>query len=209
MTDSCLVFGIVEGQGDVEALPALLTRIDDKGRLRLGKSPAYRLRSGLFLNDKEEREGCFAQVRRLAADALDAGQRVCVLILMDADKMGKNKNCCKEWLNNSNQAAEIFADIGRIFAGIPSLLVLAEKGYESWLVAGLDGSNPGDPKDWLKKHRQSWTTSDSKSGSQVYKEVPDQKIATSSPKFNLDLAAKKNRSFRRLRERLLKMAEGG
>ena len=207
MTDSCLVFGIVEGQGDAHALQALLTRIDDKGRLRLGKHPAYRLRSGLFFKDKEERKDCFELVRGFAADALAAGQRVCVLILMDGDKAGNDKNCCKKWLNG-DEAAEILADINRVFAKIPSLFVLAEKGYESWLVAGLDGSNPGKPKDWLKKHRQSWTTSDSKSGSQVYKEVPDQKIATSSPNFNLDLAAKKNRSFKRLRERLLKMAEG-
>ena len=210
MTDAYLVFGIVEGQGDVEALPALLEHIAG-WRLRLGKPPVYRLRSGLFLNNKEKRKKCFERVRFMAASALAAGQRGCVLILMDTDIMDKGENCCQKWLAG-DQAAEILADIERVFAGIPSLLVLAEQEYESWLVAGLGGDDQGDPKKWLGENRTLWDKPASEGDvrpSKGYSSKVDQKIATSSPSFNIELAAKKSASFRRLRERLLKMAESG
>ena len=145
----------------------------------------------------------------MAAKALAAGQRGCVLILMDTDIMDEGENCCQKWLAG-DQAAEILADIELVFAGIPSLLVLAEQEYESWLVAGLGGDDQDDPKTWLGKNRKRWDKSELKDGvrpDEGYSSTVDQKIATRS--FNVELAAKKNASFRRLRERLLKMAECG
>ena len=180
------LYAIVEGYGEIEAVPKLLHRIwNDDGAapmLRIDKKP-HRVPKGVFMsNARKRREALTLAGKRMRAK--DGG----VLVLMDADS-----DCCKEFVHNK-KAAEIRADIAEILRNVPCVFAAAEKGYESWLVAGFGGSGKvGDPKGWLKDLTGQ------------YQEIPDQAKLTSAPEFDINLACRVNASFRRFREKVLKM----
>lgn len=194
--DEFHIFSIVEGDGEITALPKLLHRIcrspDCPFILRTDKNP-YKVDQGVFFNNSRRRKMAFHWVARMVREYGNGG----VLILMDAEI-----SCCQDLLN-SEKIQKIRTDIDTILEDIPHLFVLAEKGYESWLVAGLGGTDKeqNDPSRWLTDNRD-------KSGLLgTYKKVIDQHKLTSSDRFDIDRATMGNTSFRRLRERILTMAQ--
>lgn len=191
MTGSAFhLFAIVEGYSEIDAVPVLLRRIWKSGNcpiIRTDEKP-YRIPKGSFINVCEKRRRALAWAEKHARK-----QGGGVLILMDADS-----SCCKDFLQ-SHRMAEIRNDIAEILNGVPHFFALAEAEYESWLVAGLGGGGAGNPKKWLSRNPK-------KSGLPgKYKNVIDQADLTA--KFNMDLAAKENDSFRRFRDKVLAMAK--
>ena len=188
--ENVTLFSIVEGDGEVDAVPSLLKRMLNVPYIHPDRP--WRLRRNLFLDRQDERRIFFEKIRREAQDATPSG----VLILFDAE----NK-CCKDFLN-SDTGQKIRDYIADVLTGIPYLFVLAEKGYESWLVAGLGGDTKGqnNPVQWLNENKN-------KAGlNQKYKKRIDQEKVTSNKNFDVDRAAENNPSFRRLRERITTMA---
>ena len=176
------LFAIVEGYGEVDAVPKLLHRIWNDARvavsLRTDESP-HRIPKGLFIDNAAKR----CEVLETAAEWARE-MRGGVLILMDADA-----DCCKKLLNEK-QMKKVRGDIACILADTPHCFALAEKGYESWLVAGF-GGDQSNPKNWLKNQFGK------------YSKIPDQKKLTSIPEFDIKRAYEINVSFRRFRDRVL------
>ena len=182
------IFAIVEGYSEIDAVPKLLHRIwtgDNYPVLRTDEEP-YRVPKGSFIDNAEKRRRALAWGGKQARK--NGGG---VVILMDADSA-----CCKDFLQ-SEKAAKIHADISEILESVPHFFALAEIEYESWLVAGLDGDNAGRPKKWLSRNPE-------KTGLHgEYKNMFHQAELTA--KFDIDLACQINVSFRRFREKVLKM----
>ena len=202
------VYSVVEGDGDRAAVPKLLHRLwptvsgsSTPRMLRTDKDPHVIPRHKFI-----QKPGARSKKLRDIRDLVNSQKDNCgVVFLLDADK-----DCPKEfWQKEKGKA--IRADIVSTLEGIPCLFVFAEKGYESWLVDGMGGNGlEGSPKSWLRKNRKVWDERCCYHDYQPpYKSTIDQAPATSSKKFNPDLAAEKNASFRRLWDWLLKMAEGG
>ena len=170
---------VVEGDGDEEAIPSLLHKLFPPD-FNLRVERPYRIPKGKFIEKHEERRACLEIARRWAADKDKSG----VLVLLDADE-----NCCRDFVRG-DQAKAVRADMQKILGDIPHFFALAEKGYESWLVAGF-GGDQSNPKNWLKNQFGK------------YSKIPDQKKLTSSPEFNIKQAYEINVSFRRFRDRVL------
>lgn len=123
---------IVEGQGEVEAVPILLRRI--AGRL----NPAIALvvpRPIRVRRNRVVKPGELEQAVRLAA--LRAGSEGHVLVLLDADD-----DCPK------HLAAQLLRRVGEERADRRARVVLAKTEYESWFVAAaksLAGRREIDP----------------------------------------------------------------
>ncbi|WOV90108.1 MAG: hypothetical protein R1F54_05970 [Candidatus Zeuxoniibacter abyssi] len=128
---------IVEGHGDRNALPTLIKKLKPNTILY----EPTRIPRDKFLNDNEFR-GRHLQIMRSFVEYKD---NKAVIILFDAEE-----ECCKELLNKIQ--ATVLADIDKILSGINYIFALAEKGYESWLVAGFGGpdTGKGNPQKWLK-----------------------------------------------------------
>ena len=177
------LFPIVEGYGEIEAVPKLLHKIWSSDKCALRVENPYRIPNGTFIHKAEKRRKCMNSVMHKCRPHLPHGG---VLILIDADSP-----CCKNFLDG-DKMKEINTDIKKIFGNdVLSFFALAEREYESWLVAGLGGGNEGAPKRWLKERFGQ------------YSEVPDQKKLTSIPEFDIKRAYEINVSFRRFRERVL------
>ena len=146
---------IVEGHGEVDALPALLHRIGQAiaSDRFLQVNPPIRVKSGSFLNRPQELRR-FVQLAALKAEAKHGS----VLILLDCD------DDCPAQLG-----PRILKDSQAIRPDIPIFVALAYREYETWLIAsakalsgkaGLPGNlaPPGDleglrdAKGWLGKH---------------------------------------------------------
>ena len=127
---------IVEGVGEIEAVPVLLRRLAaqmDVAHVPLGR-PIRRGRGHLI-----QREGL--------AKAIDVARRQTgcrgILVLFDADDL-----CPK------TGAIPLQQEAARIAAAIPCPVVLANKEFEAWFLASLEdlsdrpagrASYPGDP----------------------------------------------------------------
>ena len=143
---------IVEGQGEVEAVAALLHRIAGAmaylGRLRV--NPPIRIKAGSFLEDDEY----FHKYVTLAA-AKAAAQAGCVVILLDCED-----DCPAEL------GPRLLAKARAVRSDVAVLVVLAYREYETWFMTaarslrgrrGLpaDLNPPSDPeatrdaKGWL------------------------------------------------------------
>ncbi len=179
---------IVEGDGEVAALPILLRRLgawltpDSYTDVQL----PIRVRRDRFLN----KDADFRKFLGLAS--AKAGERSWILILLDAD------DDCPAKLG-----AQI---VDRAHAATPHRrisVVLAKREYEAWFLASadsLDGKRglslddavavdpevPRDAKGWLSKHMPSGR----------YREVTDQPAF--SAVMDLQEARKRSRSFRKL-----------
>jgi hypothetical protein len=150
----CYIASIVEGHGEVEALPALLHRIAEaigfEGQLRV--NPPIRVKSGSFLNDQEYFK---RQVSLAAAKAAQVEGNV--LILLDCED-----HCPAELGPNLLQRAQ------EVRPDVEMYVALAYREYETWFVTavrslrGLRGiaaavEPPGNPvgirnaKGWLSK----------------------------------------------------------
>ncbi len=182
---------IVEGYGEVNAVPILLRRIlYDKNiyNINIDNPINAHNRPNILKQNGLER---FIEValRRKYCDAL--------LVLLDADD-----DCAKELgflLANRLQA---------ICAHVPAAVVVAKRCYESWFLgstetlAGKRGlANPlqavsdpetvPNPKRWLTEHMP---------GSRAYKETSDQAALTQL--LDCRLVRNRSRSFRRLEHAL-------
>lgn len=152
--------------------------------MRLNVEPYVMKGSGFIYNTGKRQQVLCRVCRR--AHATGGG----VLILMDADV-----SCCKKRLQ-CNEVKAACADAAKILKKIPYCFTLAERGYESWLVAGLGGNGrSGDPRIWLKDFAGK------------YQKVPDQAKLTSHPEFDITRACEVNASFRRFRDKVLELAK--
>ncbi len=190
---------IVEGQGEVEALPALLHRIAEaagyQGQLIV--NPPWRVKSGSFLND---RDYFFKQVSFVAAKA--KGRNGVVLILLDCDDV----HHCPATLG-----PDLLQRTQSIRPDVPVLVSLAWREYETWFLtaarslsghAGLPATLEPPPapdgirgaKEWLGQHM-----------SDRYDPITHQIAFTRL--FDLE-QARANRSFDRLYRRVEELLRG-
>ncbi len=115
---------IVEGHGEVEAVPALLYRILETEKLacNLRVNPPIRVKASSFLRD----EGYFRKYVALAAEKA-AQQRGAVLVLLDCE------DACP---------AELGPDLLRraksVRDDVVVLVALAYREYETWFVAAAE-----------------------------------------------------------------------
>lgn len=180
---------IVEGHGEVVALPVLLRRIAE------WRSPEHavqvplpiRVKRDQFLNDEDQ----FLRFMRLAG--MKSGENDVVLVLLDADD-----DCPAEL---GLQLLE------RARAAIPHRsisVVLANREFEAWYIGGAeslhghrgltithndlhaDAELPRDAKGWLR----------SRMGGRGYGETTDQPAFAA--RMSLDAAYRRCRSFRKL-----------
>lgn len=182
------VVTIVEGDGEVPALPVLLRRI------ALWKTPGIypeiptpiRVRRERFLNRDDE----FVRYLRLAASKCsDEGW---ILILLDADD-----DC------PAQRAPEIATRARALVPNHKVSVVLANREYEAWFIAaaeslngergfafaaqeGLDAEAPRDAKGWIRQRM----------AGRNYSEILDQPAFSAI--MNLEQAFNGCRSFRKL-----------
>lgn len=188
------VASIVEGDGEVRALPVLLRRL--AGWLSPDRSvevpPPIRVRRDRFLNRDDE----FRRMLLLAA--AKCGESGWILVLLDADD-----DCPSELGKKILERARRVVPHRRIS------VVLANREYEAWFIAAassLDGQRGfaypeqehadsernRDAKGWIKKHKADGR----------YDETTDQPAF--SALMNLERARENSRSFRKLCQEWLK-----
>lgn len=183
------VVSIVEGHGEVEALPVLLRRIGEwKFPDEYFNIPRpIRVRRDQFLN----REEIFTTQLRLAGLKCDAAGAGWILILLDAD------DDCPADLGRS-----ILERAQRILPGHRISVVLANREYEAWFLAaarslnGVRGLRIDEEvatpdavrgaKEWIK----------ARSVHHRYGEITDQPALSAA--MDLAQASENSRSFRKL-----------
>lgn len=183
------VASIVEGDGEVAALPVLLRRL---GEWRTPETmtrvlPPVRVYKDRFLNRPDE----FSRHLQLAA--AKCGETGWILILLDADD-----DC------PALKGAEILARAKIIAPHRRVGVVLANREYEAWFIAAaaslhecrnfssqtgdeqVNAEIPRNAKGWLSKRM----------GNHAYGEVTDQPAF--SARMDLQLAFERSRSFQKL-----------
>ena len=186
---------IVEGHGEVIAVPELLRRLmNEMGRYVDVERPQLFKRSGVT------KPGLFeAKVQRAAIDAGDAGA---ILVLLDSDHLtpGEDPPCVL--------GPKLLARAKAARADKRIVVCLAEVEFESWLIAcaeslrGIrklphDISRPmnfekiGGAKEWLSNQMPD-----------PHRYTPTADQAALVAKMDLDLAREHSRSFRRFCNRL-------
>lgn len=182
------VASIVEGDGEVAALPILLRRLSQwRGPVDyVDVLTPIRVHKDRFLNRPQE----FSRHLKLAAAKCgDAGW---VLILFDADD-----DC------PAQKGAAVLAQARAVIPHRRVAVVLANREYEAWFIAAaaslhgirgfkyLDAQAPADPE--VPRNAKGWMRDRMPAG---YGETTDQPAFTA--KFDLDLAYQHSRSFRKL-----------
>jgi hypothetical protein len=185
------VVPIVEGFGEIEAVPLLLRRIAAKVSLALVPrvNPPTRVKIGSFLNDQEyfTRYITLAAAKAKQADGL-------VLILLDCD------DDCPATLG-----PVLLARALRVRSDVPYLVALAHREFEAWFIAALDSlreyagfapqvEKPANPESF--RDAKGWLRAGRAAG---YDPMIDQAAFTAV--FDLDEASLAP-SFARLRHRL-------
>lgn len=183
------IASIVEGDGEVKALPILLRRLRDEwqaGADFVEPLTPIRVHRDRFLNRDEEFR------KQLLLAAAKCGEQGWILVVLDAD------DDCPVTL-----AAEVYRRAQQHVPHRRLSVVLAKREYEAWLIAAaqsLDGHRgfgcpdetpadaeaPRDAKGWLRRNMAGGT----------YSEVLDQPAFTAS--FDLQQAFDNSRSFRKL-----------
>lgn len=151
------IISIVEGHGEVEALPVLIRRVftERVGQMPPPVNPPIRIKSGSFLKDASYFEKYIALA---AAKAAQADGRV--LILLDCE------DDCPATLG-----PDLLERARALRADIPFVVVLAYREYETWFLAAADSlagkflnegtQAPSFPegirgaKEWLTRNRKS------------------------------------------------------
>ena len=179
---------IVEGDGEVAALPVLLRRIGAQytpGKW-LDVLPPIRVRRDRFLNKDDEFR------RQLLLASSKCGVSGWILVLLDADD-----DCPAEL------GARILQRSKKVIAHQRLSVVLANREYESWFIAAASSLNghrgfshdgqdepdpdrPRDAKGWIKRRM----------AGRSYSEITDQPAL--SARLDLNLAFERSRSFRKL-----------
>ncbi len=182
------VASIVEGDGEVAALPVLLRRLGQwRGTVRhVDVLTPIRVYKDRFLNRPEE----FSRHLKLAA--AKCGDTGWILILFDADD-----DC------PTQKGAEVLAQAQAIIPHRRVAVVLANREYEAWFIAAAESLNGCrgfqshandaqlDPE--IPRNAKGWMRERMPAG---YGETTDQPAFTA--RFDLDLAHQRSRSFRKL-----------
>lgn len=182
------VAAIVEGDGEVAALPVLLRRIGEwrTPEIIVQVVTPIRVRRDQFLHREKEFN------RHLLLAAGKCGEDGWILILLDAD------DDCPASLGKT-----IWERARAIVPHRPISVVLAKREYESWFIAAAESLNnqrgfvvspseifdpetPRDAKGWIR----------ARMGSGVYGETTDQPAF--SARMDLQQAFERSRSFRKL-----------
>ncbi|CAO1664888.1 MULTISPECIES: DUF4276 family protein [Salinicola] len=182
------VASIVEGHGEVDALPVLLRRLNAwrPGRDYAHALPPIRVHRDRFLNREEEFR------KQLLLAAAKCGEQGWILVVLDAD------DDCPATL-----AAEVHQRARQHLPHRRLSVVLAKREYEAWFIAAapsldgrrgfrypadaqVDAETPRDAKGWLRRNMEGGT----------YSEVLDQPAFTAH--FDLQQAFDNSRSFRKL-----------
>lgn len=183
------VASVVEGDGEVAALPVLLRRLSAwlTPEIQTDVLTPIRVQRDRFLNKHEE----FSRYLQLAA--AKATYDGWVLILLDADD-----DC------PARRAATLLADARRIVTHRRISVVFANREYEAWFIAAalsldtirtfvcraddteVEAETPRDAKGWMRERMTSG----------AYRETLDQ--AGFSARMDLALARERSRSFRKL-----------
>lgn len=183
------VVAIVEGDGEVAALPVLLRRLAQwrTPELYVEVPPPIRVAKDRFLNRSDE----FSRHLQLAA--AKCGEAGWILVLLDADD-----DCPAE------KGAAIWARAKRIVPHRRIGVVLANREYEAWFIAAaasltgcrgfvfqqadadVDAEVPRNAKGWMAQRM----------GGAGYHETTDQ--AAFSAVLDLNAAFERSRSFRKL-----------
>ncbi len=119
---SFFIAPIVEGHGEVQAVPLLLRRILEQTApdACLRVNPPLRVKAGSFINDKEY----FAKYLELAARKAKPHENGSVLILLDCEA-----GCPGELGPRlTSKAKEVRSDV-------PVMVALAYREYETWFLA--------------------------------------------------------------------------
>ncbi|TBV06841.1 DUF4276 family protein [Stutzerimonas kirkiae] len=182
------IASIVEGDGEVSALPVLLRRlaIEHNSSAIVNPLQPIRVRRDRFLKKEEEFR------RQLLLAAAKCGEDGWILVVLDAD------DDCPKLLG-----AEIYRRARQHVPHRRLSIVLANREFEAWFIAAaqsLDGVRgfsicatekveaeaPRNAKGWVKTHMPG----------KAYSEVLDQPAFTA--KMDLQQASDNSRSFRKL-----------
>lgn len=182
------VVAIVEGEGEVVALPVLLRRLAEwrTPSVHLEVPTPIRVRRDRFLNNDAE----FRRFLLLAA--AKCGEDGWILVLLDADD-----DCPGE------RAPQILIRAQACVAHRPISIVLAKREYEAWFIAAaqslngqrgftfdpvdaIDAEGPRDAKGWIR----------ARMADGAYGETTDQPAL--SARMDLQQAFDHSRSFRKL-----------
>lgn len=182
------IASIVEGDGEVAALPILLRRLaaEREPFVLVNALPPIRVRRDRFLNRDEEFR------RQLLLAAAKCGDDGWILIVLDADD-----DCPKSLGREIYVRAQQYVPHRRLS------VVLANREFEAWFIAAaqsLDGvrgfsvkpdekpeaERPRNAKGWIREHMQGG----------AYSEVIDQPAFVA--RIDLQQAFDNSRSFRKL-----------
>lgn len=127
MSDIRFIAPIVEGHGEVQALPILLRRVASAvaPEINLQLNPAIRVKVSSFLNEKDG--VYFSKYVELAARKAKAWPKSCVLILLDCEDF------CPAELG-----PRILERASNCRLDITFLVILAHREYESWFLAAAE-----------------------------------------------------------------------
>lgn len=182
------VCAIVEGDGEVAALPIVLRRLHQ----RFGPAdyvqvtPPIRVYKDRFLNRPDEFR------RHLLLAAAKCGEDGWILVLLDADDA-----CPAELADSIKQRAQAHVPHRRL------AVVIANREFEAWFIAAAGSLNgvrgfvfderertnaetPRDAKGWMRERMEG----------RAYGETTDQPAFAA--RFDLDEAAANSRSFRKM-----------
>lgn len=177
---------IVEGEGDVAAVPVLLRRLrDEAGTFALDVNHPIRIRRPDFADE--------SRLRRAVRLALIQPECHAILILFDGDN-----DCPMDWASVIQRRAQDEA------GPIPCAVVMAVREYEAWFLATIeslrgrrgirhDAESPPDPE--LPRNAKG-ELSNRMVARRSYAGKADQPALTAV--FDLALAYARCRSFRRL-----------
>ena len=182
------IASIVEGDGEVAALPVLLRRLNEwrPGPGYVQALPPIRVHRDRFLNREDEFR------KQLLLAAAKCGEQGWILVVLDADD-----DCPLTLMTDIRQRAKQHVPHRRLS------VVLAKREYEAWFIAAarsldgrrgfhcpgntpVDAEMPRDAKGWLRRNMVGGT----------YSEVLDQPAFTAH--FDLQQAFDNSRSFRKL-----------
>lgn len=182
------IASIVEGDGEVSALPVLLRRLADwlPAALMPNVLPPIRVKRDRFLNKDDEFR------KQLLLAAAKCGEGGWILILLDAD------DDCPAEIGQT-----IYDRAQQIVAHRKISVVLAKREFEAWFIAAAasihgqrgfslpagdatDAETPRDAKGWMRERMDS----------RVYREILDQPAFAA--RLDLQLAHDNSRSFRKL-----------
>jgi hypothetical protein len=173
---------IVEGNGEVDAVPVLLRRLAQRNEIRIRVQSPFRVPRGKLVQERELRRAVEAVARQI-------GPRGPILVLLDADddcilKLAADLSC---WARVERPDREI-------------AVVLANQEFEAWFLAALeslrgrrrihrDASWVGDPE--TVRHAKAQL--ESRMSQPRYSPTVDQ--AALAALMDIDLARSRSRSF--------------